>query len=136
MARTATRELAFTVIFQADFGLGINYPEAIAEFGRQVDPDFLHQLVESVLSRREALDQVISDFSRGWTVARLPRVDRAILRLATWELLGTETPPAVVINEAVELAKEYGNAESPSFVNGILDSIMAKREELAVQLEE
>lgn len=135
MARKATRKLAFTMIFQSDFDLGLDYEAAIAEFGRQVDQEFLRQLVEGVVSRAKALDQVISKFSRGWLASRLPRVDRAILRLATWELLGTDTPPAVVINEAVELAKEYGNAESPAFINGILDSIKAQREELAVQLE-
>ena len=134
MARTATRELSFMLIFQADFGQGVDYAGAITEFGRKVDPHFLRGLVEDVLSRQEYLDEVIAKFARGWTVARLPRIDRAILRLATWELLGTDTPPAVVINEAVELAKDYGNAESPSFINGILDSIKTQKSELAGEL--
>jgi N utilization substance protein B len=135
MARTATRELAFTMVFQSDFGQGLDYNNAIAEFSRQVDPHFLHQLVEGVQAKHKALDKIVSKFSRGWTVDRLPRVDRAILRLAVWELLGTDTPPAVVINEAVDLAKEYGNTESPGFVNGILDNIKDQREELVGLLE-
>lgn len=134
MARTATRILAFTLIFQADFGQGIDYDQAIMEYGRQVDRDFLRQLVEGVLPRSDFLDEIISSYSRGWTAARLPRVDRALLRLAIWELLSTDTPPAVIINEAVELAKDYGNPESPGFINGILDNIKAQRVELASKL--
>jgi len=136
MARTATRKLAFTLLFQADFGQSISYPEATAQYGHQVDLDFLRLLVDGVLDRRGFLDQVISEFTRGWTAERLSRIDRAILRLATWELIGTDTPPAVVINEAVELAKNYSNQESPAFINGILDSIKAQREALSARLEE
>ena len=134
MARTATRELAFTLVFQMEFGLETDYGRAISDFNRQVDPEFLRQLVEGVQAGQQALDKIISKFSRGWTAARLPKVDRSILRLAVWELLRTDTPPAVIINEAVELAKEYGNIESPGFVNGMLDNIKAQREELAGQL--
>lgn len=134
MARTATRKLAFTIVFQADFGQDIDFDWAIEEFGRQVDPGFLRQLVEGVLPRRQFLDDVISEFSRGWTASRLPRVDRALLRLAIWEILKSETPPAVIINEAVELAKEYGTAESPGFINGVLDNIRIQREELAARM--
>lgn len=135
MARTATRKLAFTLIFQADFGQTINYSEAVAEYGHQVDADFLRLLVESVLTRQEVLDQIISEFSRGWLASRLPRVDRAILRLAIWELLGTDTPPAVIINEAVELAKGYSSSDAPGFINGVLDNIRAQKAELAARLE-
>lgn len=131
MARTATRLLAFYLVFQADFGQDIDYGQAIARFHRPVSEDFLRQLVEGVLENSRYLDGVIDTFALGWTAARLPRVDRAILRLGAWELLGTEIPPAVAINEAVELAKDYGGAESSAFINGVLDSIMAKRAELA-----
>ena len=87
------------------------------------------------LARREALDQIIAEFTRGWTPSRLSRVDRALLRLGAWELLGTEIPSAVAINEAVELAKAYGSADSPAFINGVLDSIRRRREDLAPRLE-
>lgn len=135
MARTATRRLAFTLLFQADFGQPINYAHAMEEYERQVDLEFLQQTVENVLTRRDALDSIISEFSRGWTAQRLSRVDRALLRLGVWELLGTDLPPAVAINEAVELAKAYGTADSPAFINGVLDSIKARKEELTARLE-
>jgi len=105
------------------------------EYERQVDLEFLQQTVENVLTRRDALDSIISEFSRGWTAQRLSRVDRALLRLGVWELLGTDLPPAVAINEAVELAKAYGTADSPAFINGVLDSIKARKEELTARLE-
>ncbi|HOB35719.1 MAG: transcription antitermination factor NusB [Firmicutes bacterium] len=135
MARKATRKLIFTLLFQADFGQPIDYALALEEFPHPVDQQFLRETVENVLAHKDILDQIIAEFARGWTADRLARVDRAILRLGAWELLGTDIPPAVAINEAVELAKEYGGADSPAFVNGILDSIRARREELAARLE-
>ena len=76
--------------------------------------------VESDLAR---IDQVIGDHAEGWTVERLPSVDRAILRLAVWELLARDdVPAAVVIDEAIELAKDYSTERSSGFVNGVLDA--------------
>jgi N utilization substance protein B len=135
MARTATRLLAFYMVFQADFGQEPDYALAIEEFPRPVNEDFLRQLVDGVLSHGLYLDEVISQYSRGWSVERMPKVDRAILRLATWELLGTDIPLAAAINEAVKLAKDFGGAESPAFVNGVLDSIKEHREDLLPGLE-
>jgi|SRR5690554_448401 len=135
MARAATRELAFRLIFQADYGQHSNYTYSIENFARPVDQDFLRELVDNVLSQRDLLDQVIAKFSRGWSITRMPRVERAILRLAAWELLFSNTPPAVVINEAVNLAKDYSNAQAASFVNGVLDSIRAQGRDLVPQEE-
>ena len=135
MARTATRLLAFYMIFQADFGQEADFTRAIQEFHRPVDRLFLSELVEGALSHEQYLDEVIDRFAKGWDVARLPRVDLAILRLGAWELLGTDIPPAVAINEAVNLAKDYGGADSPAFINAVLDSIKDKREELALESE-
>ncbi|MDD2282596.1 MAG: transcription antitermination factor NusB [Eubacteriales bacterium] len=135
MARTATRLLAFYMIFQAGFGQDTDYSQAMQEFKRPVDPDFLRQLVDGALSQGRYLDEVIEMYARGWSVDRLPRVDRAILRLGAWELLGTDIPPAVAINEAVKLAKDYGGDESSAFINGVLDSIKERRQELAPGLE-
>lgn len=135
MARRITRRLAFTLLFQADFGQSVDYSRAVAELGPKADPIFLREMVDNVLARQETLDQIISEFSRGWLPSRLPRVDRALLRLGIWELLGTDIPPAVAINEAVELAKTYGTADSPSFINAVLDSVHGHREELVPRLE-
>ena len=79
---------------------------------------------EGVESRRDEIDALINSHAEGWTVDRLPNVDRAILRLAIWELVAQpDVPAAVVMDEAVELAKEYSTERSSSFVNGVLDSI-------------
>lgn len=134
MARTATRLLAFYLVFESDFGQEPDFPQAIDDFPRPVDKVFLNELVYGVLDHRSYLDKVIGSFAHGWSVERLPRVDRAILRLSAWELLGTDIPEAVAIDEGVELAKEYGGSESPAFINGVLDSIRERRRELAVNL--
>jgi N utilization substance protein B len=86
--------------------------------------EFARDIVNGVWQRRAEIDQRIEAASLNWRLSRMPVVDRNILRLSTWELLGCdETPTSVVINEAVELAKKYGGDESRSFVNGILDRI-------------
>ena len=80
--------------------------------------------IEGIEAARPQIDALIDDHCEGWTVERLPNVDRAILRLGVWELLAqAEVPAAVVIDEAVELAKEYSTERSSSFVNGVLDAI-------------
>jgi len=80
--------------------------------------------VVGVETKRVEIDQLINDHAQGWTVDRLPNVDRAILRLAIWELVAQpDVPSAVVIDEAIELAKEYSTEKSSSFVNGVLDAI-------------
>lgn len=135
MARTATRLLAFYMIFAGDFGQEPGIAQGINDFPRPVDDKFLRQLVSGVQENLLYLDEVIGSFARGWSVERLPRVDRAILRLCAWELLGTDIPEAVAIDEGIELAKEYGGSESPAFVNGVLDSIREQRQELAAHIK-
>jgi transcription antitermination factor NusB len=84
------------------------------------------ELALSVLGKVEVLDRVISESAPQWPIDKLNRIDLAILRLATYELTETETPPKVIIDEAVELAKEFGGENSPSFVNGVLGNILVK----------
>jgi len=93
------------------------------------DLDFSKQLVEQTWTNRMHIDQLISGASEHWDLARLATIDRAILRLGVCELLFlNQSPPKVVINEAIEIAKKFGAAESPQFVNGILDAIWKKWE--------
>lgn len=88
---------------------------------------FAETLVRGVLENLEQLDALISKFSRNYLLCRLAAVDRNILRLAVYEILyNKEAPPVVAINEAIELAKEFGSEESGRFVNGILDRIRAE----------
>src|SRR5699024_4023407 len=81
-------------------------------------------LLEGVGENGERIDDTISSYLEGWTLSRLPSVDRAILRLAVWELFYTEVPPVVAVDEAVELAKQLSTDESPSFINGVLGRIV------------
>ena len=90
---------------------------------------FAQELVEGVLARSQALDQVIQQFAPAWPVAQLAPVDRNILRIALLELLhNPDTPDKTAINEAVELAKVFGSDNSSKFVNGVLGSVIGNRE--------
>lgn len=84
---------------------------------------FAKQLVCEVSAHRAEIDELIGAHARNWRVSRMAAVDRNVLRLATYELSRTDIPPAVVLNEAVELARRFGSDASPAFVNGILDAI-------------
>jgi N utilization substance protein B len=84
---------------------------------------FAKELVLGVASERRALDALIAEHASHWRVERMASVDRNILRLGAYELLRTDVPAAVVIDEAVELARRFGGERSPAFVNGVLDAI-------------
>lgn len=84
---------------------------------------FAKQLVVGITERVEALDEILGVHARNWRVSRMAAVDRNVLRLAVYELRDSETPVAVVIDEAVDLARRFGADASPAFVNGVLDSV-------------
>ncbi|NDK90987.1 transcription antitermination factor NusB [Gordonia desulfuricans] len=89
----------------------------------QIHP-YTARVIDGLVADQAQIDAVVSSHLRGWTLERLPAVDRAILRLATWELFNaTDVDPVVIVDEAVELAKELSTDESPSFVNGVLGRI-------------
>jgi N utilization substance protein B len=84
-------------------------------------PEYSVSIVEGVTERLSSIDEALSTYSQGWTLERMPAVDRAILRVSTWELLyNDEVPDAVAIDEAVELARELSTDDSPTFINGLL----------------
>jgi len=85
-------------------------------------------MAERVWSQRETIDTWIERIAPQWPPRRQPGVDRNILRLAVWELTSSDTPPKVVIDEAIELAKEFSTEQSPSFVNGVLDAILREKQ--------
>lgn len=97
----------------------------IADPGTQTAlPEYSVQLVEGVAGHIERIDEALSTFSQGWTLARMPAVDLAVLRMSTWEILyNDQVPDAVAIDEAVTLAKSLSTDESPSFINGLLARI-------------
>ena len=91
---------------------------------------FCLALYNGVSTHREAIDATISATAENWRISRMMPADRNVLRMATYELLHAPTtePVPVLLNEAIELARRFGTADSPSFVNGILDKIAQKRE--------
>jgi N utilization substance protein B len=81
------------------------------------------ELVEKILAQKEKIDKLIKEAAPAWPVDKLNRLDLAVLRLAVYELINEGTPPKVVIDEAVELGKEFGSESSSSFINGVLGTI-------------
>ena len=98
-----------------------------------VEPDVRRQAIQwatSAWEQREMTDARIERLAPQWPVRRQPGVDRAIIRLATWELTRLETPPKVAIDEAIELAKEFSTEQSAAFVNGVLDAVLKENQSL------
>ena len=128
-ARTKARKRALDVLFEAD-QRGLDpltvLARRIAEPGTQAPvPQYSVDLVEGVVGHLERIDEVLATHSHGWTVARMPAVDRSLLRVGAWEILyNDEVPDAVAVSEAVALAEELSTDESPSFVNGLLARIV------------
>jgi N utilization substance protein B len=127
-ARTTAREAALQMLFAID-ATGNDVDQAISDFWRELPGDaegreYADQLVRGVRDGSEKLDERIRAASQNWRLERMARIDRNALRLGTYELLTrTDVPRAVVLDEAVELAKRFGGEESSKFVNGVLDRI-------------
>ena len=95
----------------------------------KADRDYISRVLSGVLENLDELDEQIGSASRGWTVERMPKVDLTILRLAAWEILHEEdVPGSVAINEAVELAARYSEPASGRFINGVLGTILRRKE--------
>ena len=123
-ARRQARERALGLLYEAE-AKDVSPSGIVADL--PVEPDaFARQLVEGVEGRRVEIDGLLGTHAIGWTLERMPVIDLALLRLATFELLGRpEIPVGVVISEAVELAKQYSTEESGRFVNGLLSTVAA-----------
>ena len=127
-ARTRGREAALQILFAEDVAGGsLEDAERLhwAHLAPSVEgKDFAHAVVEGYAQHAEEIDALIRKVSEHWRLERMPRVDRNILRLATFELMYMpDVPRRVTLNEAVELAKRYGAEGSAGFVNGVLDRI-------------
>jgi len=126
--RRRSRELALQLLYQND--LAGTSPEEMFEWTEEYVEapievkEFASRLVQGTLSRRDELDEKLSERSEHWRLGRMPAVDRNLLRMSLYELLyEDETPDAVVIDEAVEIAKKFSTPSSGPFVNGVLDGI-------------
>lgn len=127
-ARSKARKRALDVLFEAD-QRGVAADAVLAERESRGDGPanpYTTTLVTGVLAHRARIDELLTSYAVGWPLDRMPAVDRALLRLAVYELLWEDdVPDAVVVDEAVELAKELSTDESPPFVNGLLGRLVA-----------
>jgi N utilization substance protein B len=134
-ARSKARKRALDVLFEAD-QRGLEPVAVLRERLPAADPpvpEYAVTLVEGVVAHRERIDELLSTYSQGWTLDRMPAVDRAILRLGLFELLWCDDiPDAVAVDEAVELAKSLSTDDSPAFVNGLLGRLVRMKPTLLV----
>lgn len=137
-SRHRAREIALQILYQYDLsqqsgqalpvaqGLIHDLKHHFEHFKVSEDlREFVGQLVAGTLHNLPALDETIEKHAVNWKVARMSSVDRSLLRMASYEMLhmGNEVAGSIVIDEAIEIAKQFGTAETPAFINGILDSI-------------
>ena len=131
--RRKAREMALQMLYQSDVG-GAEGEQVLAgfrptEYSADAERAFSYarSLVEGTLSHRQEIDELIRQQAEHWRLERMPPVDRNILRLAVYEFLyQTDVPKLVILDEAIELAKEFGSEQSGRFVNGLLDGILKR----------
>jgi len=124
--RSMARTVVFQILYQEELNPGSLETLSEAYITQELprhEPllHFAKQLLTNTLEHRETIDEQLSALSQNWTLIRMSPTDRSILRLGASEILYTDTPKPIAINEAVELAKKFGTKDSAAFVNGILD---------------
>ncbi|MGY4856977.1 transcription antitermination factor NusB [Cryobacterium sp. AP23] len=130
-ARTKARKRAIDILYVADIrqttiqqSLAMEAERAANEPARMVSWLYARDIVDGVVDHRDEIDELIETYSQGWTLSRMPTIDRAILRIGIWEILYNDAVPhAVAIDEAVEAAKVLSTDDSAGFVNGLLGRI-------------
>lgn len=138
-ARHKARKRALDVLFQADLR-GVDPLTVLTDSERLRSEEgdsplnpYVAELVTGVKSHQERIDELLTTYSLGWTLDRMPGVDRAILRLGAYEVLWGDVPEAVALDEAVTLARELSTDDSPAFVNGLLARIAGQRSTLDLE---
>ena len=133
-ARSKARKRALDVLFESE-QRGVDVLDTLAGRIAAADPpvsEFTVELVEGVVAHRDRIDELLTTYSQGWSLDRMPAVDRAVLRLGTFELLWLDdVPDAVVVDQAVELARNLSTDDSPGFVNGVLGRLLDLKPMLA-----
>ncbi|MFT5301321.1 MAG: N utilization substance protein B [Mariniblastus sp.] len=130
--RSRAREIVLQVLYQDDLNSDqpedvrlrfinsrLNYDRALIQFAEQ--------LLSGVRSHQNSVDEKLEEIARNWRLSRMAATDRNVLRLGAYEILFSDTPDRVAINEAIELAKRYGTNNSSQFVNGVLDRLMSNK---------
>ena len=134
-ARVKARKRALDAVFAADLRKisPLELLDDVAE--RAADRQnqdaifgYARQIVQGIVDHHDEIDELLETFSQGWPLDRMPNLDRAILRVAVWEILhNSEVPDAVAVNEAVDLAKEFSTDDSGAFINGLLTKIASTK---------
>ncbi|MCI0688831.1 MAG: transcription antitermination factor NusB [Sporichthyaceae bacterium] len=134
-ARSKARKRALDILYESDLR-GVDVMQTLADRVAASDPpvpEYAVVLIEGVTARRERIDDLLASYSIGWTLDRMPTVDRNILRLGTYELLwATDVPDPVAVSEAVALARQLSTDDSPGFVNGLLARLLELKPTLTV----
>jgi len=137
-SRRKSRRHALQILFQLDLtpqpveqAIRAFYDSLYPELEpSKPEPDpFAEKLVRGVQERRKEIDELIERHAHNWRLERMPVVDRNVMRLAIFEMMGLRTAPAIAINEALELARKFSGEESVPFINGVLDAVRQELEE-------
>jgi N utilization substance protein B len=132
--RSRAREVALQVLYQIDLNAD-SHAEVLRKFvhERLLNDDdlieFSDSLIQGVQRNRPELDRLIGELAEHWTIARMAVTDRNVLRIGAFELVYTQTPGRVIINEAVDLARRFGTKQSGPFVNGLLDRVLKEKKQ-------
>jgi N utilization substance protein B len=134
-ARTKARKRAIDLLYGADLreislntAIAVEAGRDLAEPKRSSSWQYARQIVEGIAEHGDEIDELIETYAQGWTINRMPVLDRAIVRIGIWEILfNDEVPDGVAISEAVDAAKSFSTEDSGSFVNGLLGRIAATR---------
>lgn len=127
--RRRAREIVLQLLYEADIN-NTRDTDSMRGFirsrmqGRRALTEFAWGLLRGTLEHRDAIDSQLAELATNWSLSRMPVVDRNVLRLGAYEIMFADTPDRVAVNEAILLAKRYGDTKSPRFVNGILDRLM------------
>ena len=127
--RSRAREIVLQVLYQDDLNTAQPEDIRLRFINARLNQDrslveFAEDLLAGVRRHRDKVDQQLEEIARNWKLSRMAATDRNVLRLGAYEILFTETPNRVAVNEAIELAKRYGTNNSSQFVNGVLDRLM------------
>lgn len=126
MNRTEARKKIMTILYQIFLYESNNIEYSVEDVIKEsvtIENDFVNNIVNGVLEYRNDIDKIANKHLNDWTIDRLGKTDQAILRMGIYELVYTDTPEIVAINEAVELAKEYSDDKVKNMINAVLDSI-------------
>lgn len=140
MNRHLSRTIAMQTMYEWDMRRDVDVEEImernIDEFEGDADPGYIHEVVRGAVAQAEEIDKKIEAVAPEWPIAQISPIDKAVLRVAIFELLyANEVPPKVAINEAVELAKMFGGENSSKFINGVLGTVFRSSDRYSADAE-